>query len=243
MTKNEFLTKLNDELAKNNVSDAADIVDEYEQHFTFKLADGFSEEEIAAKLGDPVALAMQYEQNDGSKTPDGGRVTTIIGLCFADLFAGMFFVLLAAWGIVMAVFSVSCTTVAVCLLGGMNIYGLLPPMPYWCGAIAGLTFAALAVLVAVGFIYYAAFVRQLLRSFGRFQHNALAASIGKPSLPALAISPRISAKTNRRIRSIALVSVALFAVCFALAYITCALSAGSLEFWHTWGWFGFASLN
>lgn len=56
MKKNEFMTKLADELKKRGVEDADDVAAEYEQHFAFKLADGYSEEEIAAKLGDPVAL-------------------------------------------------------------------------------------------------------------------------------------------------------------------------------------------
>lgn len=238
MKKNDFLSKLSSELIKNSISDTADIISEYEQHFAFKLADGFSEEEIAVKLGNPVTLAAQYEQSDAAKSRSGHRVTTIIGLVFADLFASIFFVLLVVWGIVMAAFSLVCATVAVSLLGGLNIYALIPPMPYWCGAIAGLSFAALAVLVTTGCIYYAAFVRQLFRSFGRFQHNALAASSGEATLPSLAFNPQISTKANRRIRS-----VALFAACFVLTYIVCALSAGTLEFWHTWGWFGYTGLN
>ena len=243
MTKNEFLSKLNAELTKNSISDAADIVNEYEQHFAFKLADGFSVEEIAAKLGDPAGIAAQYERGDVTKPCGGRRVTTIIGLCFVDLFAGIFFVLLAAWGVVLTAFSLACATIAVCLFGGLNIYALVPPMPYWCGAIAGLSLAALTVLIAVGCIYYAAFVRQLLRSFGRFQHNALAASTGEATLPSLAFNPQIPAKANRRIRSVALISLALFAACFVLTYIVCTLSAGALAFWHTWGWFGYTGLN
>lgn len=61
MTKNEFMAKLTDELKKRNIEDAADVAEEYEQHFVFKLADGYSEEEIAAKLGDPTALAAQFD--------------------------------------------------------------------------------------------------------------------------------------------------------------------------------------
>lgn len=55
--KTEFLTRLNDELNRRNVADAADIVEEYAQHFDLKLADGYFEEEIAARLGDPAMLA------------------------------------------------------------------------------------------------------------------------------------------------------------------------------------------
>ena len=126
---------------------------------------------------------------------------------------------------------------AVCLLGGWNIAGLIPAMPYWCGAILALSFAALTVLLVVDCVYYAAFLRQLVRSFGRFQHNALASVSGEAALPALAIIPQFSAKTRRRLRAAALISLALFAACFVLSYVVCALSAGSLQFWHAWGWF------
>ena len=57
MTKNEFMTRLMNELHRRNVADAAEVAEEYEQHFAFKLADGYSEEEIAAKLGAPEELA------------------------------------------------------------------------------------------------------------------------------------------------------------------------------------------
>lgn len=60
MTKQEYLNELKAELAKNAVADADDVVTEYEQHFLFKLADGFSEEEIASKLGAPSHIALQF---------------------------------------------------------------------------------------------------------------------------------------------------------------------------------------
>ena len=92
-------------------------------------------------------------------------------------------------------------------------------------------------VISVGVVYYAAFLRQLVRSFGRFQHNALASASGEAALPALAINPQFSAKTRRRLRAAALISLALSAACFVLSYVVCALSAGSLQFWHAWGWF------
>lgn len=238
MTKNEYLSKLTYELKKNKISDAADIVNEYEQHFSFKLADGYSEEEISAKLGDPTLLAAQFKQGAESSICRKSTLA-IIGLFFVDLFAGVVFLLLAAWEIVMAAFSLVLAAATVCLLGGLNIYALIPPMPYWCGAVFGLAFAALSILTIVGCIYYAAFLRQLLRSFGRFHHNTVAAASGKPVLPSLTISPKLSAKANRRLRTIALISISAFAICFILAFIVSALSAGTLGFWHSWGWFGY----
>ena len=237
MTKNEFMTRLASELRKRNVADAAEVIEEYEQHFAFKLADGYSEEEIAAKLGSPEELAAQFESTDTAKKVGGSKALAVAGLCFVDLFAGLFFVLLAGFGIVLAAASLSFAALAVCLLGNLNIYGLIPTMPYWCGAILALSFVALAVLITVGCVYYAAFLRQLLRSFARFQHNTLATASGEAALPALAIHPQFSAKTKRRLRSVALISLTLFAACFVLSYVVCTLLAGSFQFWHVWGWF------
>ena len=66
MTRNEFVTQRTAELHKRNVA-AADVVEEYQQHFSFKLADGYSEEEIAARLGDPVALAAQLGEAEAGE--------------------------------------------------------------------------------------------------------------------------------------------------------------------------------
>lgn len=97
MTKHEFMARLASELHKRNVADAADVIEEYEQHFAFKLADGYSEEEIAAKLGSPEELAAQFESTNTAKKVGGSKALAVTGLCFADLFAGLFFVLLAGW--------------------------------------------------------------------------------------------------------------------------------------------------
>ena len=124
MTKLEFMNQLASELHKRNIADAADVLEEYEQHFAFKLADGYSEEEIAARLGSPADLAAQFEP-----APQGAKrrsaALTWLWLGWLDVFFGLFAVLL----------------------------------------------------------------------------------------------------------------LALFAVCFVLSYVVCAISAGSVQFWHVWGWF------
>ena len=74
MTKNEFMTILSGELKKKNIPDALDIIDEYEKHFTFKMSDGYSEEEIAARLGDPAALASQFGE---SGAPREGKTRSL----------------------------------------------------------------------------------------------------------------------------------------------------------------------
>lgn len=237
MTRNEFFAKLSEELKKLSIPDAEDIISEYQQHFAFKMADGFSEEEIAAKLGDPAALASQFQGE--SKGYGGRKITTVIGLSFMDIFAGMFFILLLAWEAVMAVYSLATAVVALCVFIRINPGSLIPPMPYGIALILGLSLAALAVLAAVGSIYFAAFIRQLMRSYGRFHKNTLDVASGRAPLPSLPIYPRLPAKANRALRFVALVSLALFAATFVLGTVISMLVSGSLEFWHAWGWFGY----
>ena len=237
MKKDEFIAELTSLLEKKRVADANEIISEYEQHFDFKLADGYTEEEISAKLGSPRQIAEQYEQVAGDEKGHSSAIVKI-GLAFVDLFAGMFFLLLATLGVVIGVASVAFAALGLCMIVGANPNALIPSMPYWCGAVLGVSLIALGVLTAVGCVYYWALIRQTLRSFGRFQHNALASAAGRPTLPSLPVHAQLNPRLSRRLRKIALIALMAFAVCFVLGFIACALSAGDIQFWHAWGWFG-----
>ncbi|NCU26470.1 DUF1700 domain-containing protein [Candidatus Nomurabacteria bacterium] len=248
MTKNDFLAKLMQTLEERKIAETEDIVSEYEQHFAFKLADGFTEEEIARKLGDPVSIAEQYENvsagpygNVNAKSYAISRNRALnalkfIGIVFADIFAAPFMIILFAWQIVMVALSAACAILSVCLVGDLNIGSVLPPIPHGISVIYGIAFAALALLSAVGFVWFGAFVRQLIKSYGRFHHNALVTDEPLPSLP---VNPQFSPKRNRRLRTAALVVLIVLIVAVVLAIVISALSAGAVEFWHEWGWFGY----
>jgi uncharacterized membrane protein len=60
MNKIDFLQILHQELAENNVSDRADILYDYEEHFRIGEEKGKTETELIAELGDPVSIAKQY---------------------------------------------------------------------------------------------------------------------------------------------------------------------------------------
>lgn len=237
MNRNEFIEKLTKKLNANKISDVDEIISQYEEHFTYKLADGYSEEEIAAKLGNPEALALQFAIGNEENKSGALKAFVIAGLVFSDIFVGMFFVLLFAWAAVMAAFFVASAATGISMIGGFNPYLLIPEMPYWCAAIFGVALIALSVLAAVGCIYFTLFVRQLLRVYGRYRHNQLASASGKALLPPLASYPKLSAKLNRKLRKFALISLTVFAVCFVSGYIVCSISAGALGFWHVWNWF------
>lgn len=200
MTKFEFLERLEKELKQNNVPDVMDIVGEYEQHFAFKLADGFAEEEIAAKLGDPAGIAAQFDPGTVKKGRTGNKAIAALGLCFTGVAAGLFFILLTAWGIVLAAFSLCSAAAAVSLIAGINPWSLIPPMPYGSAIIFCVVMTALAVLSAVGCIWFVAFLRQMTRVYGRFHHNTMAAAAKNPILPTIAVYPSFQPKAWVRMR-------------------------------------------
>ena len=242
MTKQQFIEKLETELKRNSVSDASDIIEEYEQHFAFKLADGYSEEEISAKLGEPKNIAAQYDAKSFERKR-GIKSIAVIGLGVADFFFGILCVLLFAWEIVMAALAFSCGTAAVCLIGNLKkmVVVSIPSMPYHCAVIFGLIFISLTVLAIIATLYFFSFIRQLMRSFSRFHTNTLASVSGNAALPSITVYPQFSAKTKRRLRQLSLAAVTVFAVCFIVGFVVCVISAGSIEFWHTWDWFNYVN--
>lgn len=244
MTKLEFMTQLASELQKRNVSDASDVIEEYDQHFAFKLADGYSEEEIAARLGDPIALAAQFGE---AEAPTGKKhrssVLTWLWLSWVDLFFGVFAVLLLSFGVVLAACALSFGMTGVCLVGelGRLPWVTLPSMPYASALVLGLALLALAVACVIGCIYFFAFIRQMFRAYGRFHHNMLTACKGEPALPALPLHPQLQPAHRRRLRTILLISVVGFGVCFVLGMVLSVILAGDFQFWHVWGWFGYGA--
>ena len=157
MTKNEFLVSFQKELQKRHIPDWEEVLSEYEQHFALKQADGFIEEEIAAKLGAPAELAAQFEAADeGDKTASRPAAHLIrFGVGAMDVLAALGLIVLAAWLAVMAAFTAVCAVSGVCLIFGWNVAGLLPSMPRLCAVLAGLMLLALCGLSAVGTVYYA----------------------------------------------------------------------------------------
>ena len=120
------MEKLHRELKRHNVPDTEDIVEEYRQHFCLRIADGFTQEEVAVKLGSPVALAAQFE---GDAVSGFRKALTVSGLCVADVLAVGFFALLAAWEVVMAALCLGCAALSAFLL--MGVY----PPPDSCASV------------------------------------------------------------------------------------------------------------
>ena len=236
MNKNTFIEILKKQLEDNKVLDIDDILFEYIEHFNYKLEDGYSEEEIGIKLGNPVFLASQYIESDIS--PKTNRFfLTITGLVFSDFFLLSFYITFVAWIIVLFVFSITSLSIGVLLFTNLNIYGLIPYLPYWNGAILGISFVSIFIFSIIGTYYNYLYLKQLTKSYIRFHKNSMAISKGNPSLPSLPIHPKLSKVTSRRLRSIVLFTLNAFAISLILGYLVSSFTAKSLEFWHVYDWF------
>ena len=238
MKKEEYLESLRSALVRLKIADVDDIVAEYSQHFDFKLADGFSEEEIVAKLGSPVVVSGQFaESGGGENKKTTNKTLTYIGLVPVNVWTGIFFWFLGAWNVLLGVFSLACTAGAFMLITTVHLENLIPYMPYWNGLLLSFPLLFMSVLSAVGAIHCFLYMKQFFKAYLRWHKNTTAAANGKPVLPPVSKHPQLKPKFKRVLRNIMIVSLIGFGITFIIGYTAAALSAGAFEFWHTWYWF------
>lgn len=231
MNKAEYLGALEAELKAREASDIDEIIAEYSEHFDFKLADGFSESEIAVKLGAPEKIAEQFEEESGEKNkPDIWKKTVSYAVALLEIIGGIIF---AAWDLILAAAALAFLAVGVSLEAGMDITGVIPNMPYISAALFGAAALALAVLTGCAAWYCIKLLAQLVRSRARWHMSFVSGA----KLPPLSITPRLKGRGRRVFRGIVYISAAAFGLFFLAAYAASALNAHSVEFWHVWKWF------
>lgn len=236
MTKQEYLNELKSELNKNSVMDADDILSEYEQHFLFKLADGFSEEEISAKLGAPAQIALQFAGLPVERKRKGGKKTLlIVWLTVIGIFEVMLYGAFLFFNIGLFCGALVPAALGVELIAGLNFMNILPPMPYGGAIVFGIMLIALSVMLFLFGIYCFAFLRQMVRASLRWRKNL----VKDEALPLLPMSPQFTPKTRRALRGIMLWAVLVFAIAFIAGYAILTLYTHSFGFWHALGWFGY----
>lgn len=237
MNKQTFLMELKQGLQANRVPDIDEIVAEYEEHFAHKLADGYTEDEIATKLGDVRELAAEYAAGEQETRPRA-RLWRWIGLAFADIVIGPLFLVGYVWVAALAVASLAFAALGVNLIAGplfpaqVQVITYIPRLP---SILLGVSVIALGVLFWILTVYCFLFVRKLGASFARWHRSALT---GRKQ-PPYALFPLAQGRARRRLRHVTLASLIAFVTFFTVAYVPMALAAGSLEFWHVWGWFGY----
>jgi uncharacterized membrane protein len=238
MNQTEFLSELTKWLYLKQIPDVEDIMLEYRQHFALNLADGYSEEEIAAKLGTPKELANQFEAGTMPQPKRrGASAVAAVGLVFIDIFACLLGILLAAWVIVLAAATVAFGVLSVCLLFQQIIHQWIPNTPTICQFFYAVSFLALAILSLLATWYCFLFVKQLTRVYFRWRRNIFFSAMGDVILPPLSMYPSIGHTLRRKMRGLALGATTVFGVGIVVSYVLSSVLAGSFEFWHVWGWF------
>ncbi len=234
MKKIDYLKTLQKELNNNHVAGIDEILVEYDEHFNYKIADGYSEEEIAAKLGKPEQIAAQFAAMDTpSSYRRGNKILAALGFGFLDLFIGIFFILAYVWVIGMGVFSITAILTGFSLGLNFNPGHLVPFMPWQSAVLFGISILFLGFLAALGTIYLYFYIRQLGKAFVQWQKNTFSGNM----YPPLSTNPLFSSKARRFLRSAAQISLLVFGIALIAAYIFSAIHAGNLEFWHVWHWF------
>jgi uncharacterized membrane protein len=237
VNKQSYLNELNNHLKSNNVEDIEEILAEYDEHFTRRIADGYTEEEIAAKLGGPKEIAAQFASaGPRAERKKGGKIIIGTGLVFADILVVSFFIALLAWAVVLGAAAVASAVYGL----GLFVRPLLPEhlilfpyMPYIGGLIWGVTMLAFGVLMAVLTVYSWSLTVQLGKAYRRWHKNMM--SDGK--YPPLQKHPMLKDIMRRKLRSVSLIALVALGVSFIVGYIVMAASAGALGFWHAWNWF------
>ena len=92
MNRAHFMAQLRDGLSGLHHTDINDILADYESHFADGAADGRSEDEVAAALGDPARLARELRAEVGFKRWEENRsagnflgvVLALLGLATID---------------------------------------------------------------------------------------------------------------------------------------------------------------
>jgi len=236
MNKKQYLDALGKELAQRQVPDADEVLADYEAHFARKALDGYTEEEIAQKLGNPVEIAADFLPASGAEgdAPTAkGRELLRLALVLSDVFAVPFFLLLFVWAAALAVCSLVVFALGVYLALGLSSISFIPVLTTAGGILLGLSILTFAVLLFMGFLWCLALAMQMTRAYCRWHGNQWYA---KHELP-LPVMPQLAGKRRRNTRSIVLIALICFVVLFAAAYTVLSLQAGALGFWHQWHWF------
>ncbi len=236
MNKKQYLDALYKELSQIGVEDVGDVLADYEAHFTRKALDGYTEEEIARRLGNPGEIAADFLPDtavQGKIDQAGNPGMTRAGLCFADLLVLPFFLTLYIWAVAMLAASAAVLALGVYIALGINMVSVIPVLPVAGGVLLGASIAALAVLLFAGSIWFLLLSGQMTRAYLRWHGNRW---FGRHGLN-LPVMPQTTGKRRRFMRGVVLVSLIGCIMLFAAAFIVMSVQAGTPGFWHYWHWF------
>ncbi len=127
MTKSEFLDTLRRRLGGMPAAEIDDVIADYRTHFEDGMAQGRSETEIAAALGDPIRLARELRAESGFKRWEAARtpgnfIAALFGF-LALIAVDFIFLLPFLGGVLIALFVCAVVAIALCVGGLAAIFG------------------------------------------------------------------------------------------------------------------------
>lgn len=184
MTRNEFIKRLKAGLKGMPQADIEEIVGDYEAHFAAGEAEGRSEQEVAAALGNPARLAreLRFEagfqnwQSDRSPSSAWAAILAFMGLATIDILILMPIVL----PVIGVVFGLFVAVLAVFIAGGfVLIAGPFSGFPGgWLVAIlAGLGMMSAAVAAGALLTLIGIWIVNALMWFGRLHYRVIEPAI------------------------------------------------------------------
>ena len=172
---------------------------------------------------------INLEDLFNNKSKNNTNVVNIIGLVFLDILFAIFMIFILAWIIVLISFVISTFTLSICMFFNINIYDVIPYIPYSCKVIMAISLLSLSVLSLNGTILFINLMRNIFNKYKVFHMNTL-------SNTNYSYEEKIL-KKHKIIKNISIISMMLFIVFLILSVIISIIISGNIEFWHTWNWF------
>jgi|AGTN01.2.fsa_nt_gi Predicted membrane protein len=160
MNKQEFMRQLAEGLTKLPRAEVSDILADMEEYFTCAAAEGGSEQELCARLGDPKKLAKEFSvqryietaQQERSAKNMAKAVFSTAGLGIIDFLYVMFVVVTGY--IVIASFYIAVCAVGLSAIGVLAVsiiyFGMVSILAGWFGVLVSIVLLGLSVLGFVG---------------------------------------------------------------------------------------------
>lgn len=177
MNKVKFIKLMDKELHLLKKSERDEILAEFEEHFRTGMENGKSEEEVAAELGKPSELAVQYKDGIDFAQLSGGEKAAKISRKILVAFGLLLFNGMIGIPVIASIFSVWVSLWTVPLSTGVTGLALLVaaiiPTLYigFSGAtiavsiLAGISLIGLTVLMGIGMIYVSKWFFKLVAAY------------------------------------------------------------------------------
>jgi uncharacterized membrane protein len=167
MNRDTFLSELRAALGRMQESEKREVLADYEEHFRMGMADGKSEEQIAASLGNPRLLGKSFAIDALLEEPKGGggvSAVSVLRALFASIsltFFNLIFILGPLLGLVGVMIGLWATAVSLPLAGvatlASPLVALVTPGFFTLSGInpaflvfAGIGVAAIGLLAVIG---------------------------------------------------------------------------------------------